>query len=84
MSRSQTDVIVYPRTRTTRLLRKRVPLASGSGFTTEPDGVEEVFYETRIDMPALDYLARKAASNKAQRSIDGPLEVRILERRRIS
>lgn len=73
--------IVYPKTRTLRRLTKRVPTADGRGFTTVNDGVEDLYYETVIDLDALGELARKAALNKTGNAKDGPLYVRILSRR---
>jgi hypothetical protein len=46
------------------------------------DGDEELFYEAVIDLQDLDWLARKAAKNKKGVAIDGPLCVRIIERRK--
>lgn len=76
--------IIIPRTQTIRELRKRVPLVGeGIGYTTESDGQEAVIYEVRLDYSAVHTMARRAAASKGQRSRDGALEVRILERRRI-
>ena len=77
-------IIVFPRTRIVRAVRKRVPPAGpGKGFTTEPDGEEELYYSTSVDLEELHQLARRAAQNKSGKAVDGSLEVRILERRRL-
>lgn len=88
---------VFPKTRTTLQLRKRVPLAERGvitergverpfhqGYTTVPDGIEELYYETVIDLDALHDLARKAGSNKGGQSKAGPLSVRILSRTKLA
>lgn len=41
--------------------------------------IQEIWYQTSIDLDKLTLLARKAVDTKGQRSTDGPLEVRILE-----
>lgn len=74
--------LIFPKTYTTRKLRKRVPLTFGSGFTTIPDGEEELYYETSVNLDLLDQMARKAAGNSSSKSSDGPLTVKILARRR--
>jgi hypothetical protein len=85
MSKHYTEII-YPKTRTTRALRARVPLDQTGvhGFTTIPDGTEEIFYETRIDLDALHAMARKAASNQSWVSTDGAVRVRVLATRKFS
>lgn len=55
-----------------------------TGFTSRPDGHEEVFYSVTVDMAGLDSMAHKAARSKGGKSSDGPLVVRILERRKLS
>lgn len=77
--------VVFTKTRTTRNLRKReqVAVGTGTGFITVPDGAEEIFYETSIDLDALHLMARKAASNGGWKSNDGPLQVRVLATKRI-
>jgi hypothetical protein len=72
---------VYPKTRTTRELRKRVPLPTG--FTTVQDGTEELFYVTSINFEALHEMARSAAGNKSGICNDGPLRVEIVKRSKI-
>jgi len=80
---TQFTEIIYPRTVTTRPTRRHAPLeGEGVGFTSVPDGIEELVYETRIDLDALNALARKAAGNKAQRARAGALQVRIIDRRK--
>lgn len=84
--------MVFPKSRTVRELRKRVPIesktvpgrVSGYGFTTVPDGREEVYYSTEIDGVALEYMAKRAASNKSGVCRDGALVVRVIERNKIS
>jgi hypothetical protein len=75
--------VIYPKTRATREVRKRIPCQDGRGFTSVPDGQEEIFYETSIDLNALRLVAEQAARNKKGTSKDGPLFVRIIARRRI-
>ena len=76
--------ILYARTRTTRSLFKRIPVEGRPGITiAESDGIEELFYETCIDLEGLNLLARDAAKNKRGIAKDGPLSVRILERRKL-
>lgn len=79
------EQVIFSKTRTTRPLTKRIVVQGehGTGFRTEPDGREEIYYQTTVDLASMDLLAHKAASNKSQRSSDGPITVRILERRRI-
>jgi hypothetical protein len=79
--------VIYPRSRTTRFLRKQVsvPLACGIGFSFKmvPDGEEEIYFSTEIDLKMLDVLARKAAKNSSQTAQHGALKVRIIVRRRL-
>lgn len=67
---------------TERTLYKRVPTSDGRGTTSVPDGREELHYEATVDLGALNDMARKAAGSKAGRSTDGPLTVRIVNRKR--
>jgi hypothetical protein len=76
--------IVYPKTRTTRPLMKRVPLqGGGTGFTTVPDGTEELYYQTEIQLELLHEMARRAAGNKRATSSMGALTVTIISRRKL-
>jgi hypothetical protein len=68
--------------KTERNLSKRVPL-TGGGFSTAPDGTEEILYEVFLDGCALNGMARKAAGSKGQMSTDGPLTVKVISRKRI-
>jgi hypothetical protein len=78
------STILYPKTRTTRSLFKRVPIPGQPGaFSQEADGIEELYYETTIDHEELHQLARDAARNKRGQAKDGPLHIRILERRKL-
>jgi hypothetical protein len=65
--------VIYPKSRTIR------PLYRDGGIS---DGNEEIYYETSIDLAELAVMARDAARNKSGMSNDGPLRVRIIERRR--
>ena len=77
---------IYPRNRTSRRLYRREPInePGTSGYRSLPDGEEEIIYEVTMDIEALHSLGRKAAGNKSQRCVDGPLAVRVLERKRIA
>lgn len=77
--------VVYAKTRTTRMLRKMVPvtIGTGTGHTSQPDGTEEIYYEVSLDLDALHQMARKAAGNKSWKATDGPLLVRVLATKRI-
>ena len=70
--------VVYPLKKALRNLYK--PDASGRQVS---DGVEELVYETSIDLGCLDTMARKAARSVGGKSTDGPLKVRILSRKRL-
>jgi hypothetical protein len=75
---------IYDRLETTRNLHKRVPLVGGgTGFTTVPDGAESLTYMVTVDLEQLKQMARKAAGNKGQVAVDGPLEVAVMSRRRL-
>jgi hypothetical protein len=77
---------VYPKTRTTRKLFKRVPVtvpAGATGFTSVNDGVEEIFYKISVNWEGLHEMARKAAGSKGGVSNDGPLRVKITSRRKL-
>jgi hypothetical protein len=45
-----------------------------------PDGIEDLYFETVIDLLQLEQMARDAADNKRGEAVKGPLSVRILER----
>jgi hypothetical protein len=79
--------IVFRETRCTRSLNKVVeitPKFSGdTGHRREPDGSEEFYFSTEIDLEALNYLGQRAAQNKSGKATDGPLTVRIIRRRRL-
>lgn len=77
--------IIYRKSHAVRELRKRVPLTGpGQGFTTVPDGKEEVWFSTSVDTAQLQEMARKAAANRSGVCRDGALEVRVLSRNRLS
>ena len=77
--------MVFPKTYTTRNLRKRVPLeGQGTGFTTVDDGVEGIYYSTEIDIDQLHDMARKAAANSTPTSTRGPIRVKIISRKKVS
>jgi hypothetical protein len=78
-------VVSLPNASTARELRKRVPLeGQAKGFTTVPDGIEDITYSISIDHALLDVLAQKAAGNKSQKSKDGPVTVQIVSRKKRS
>jgi hypothetical protein len=65
---------VYPKTRTTRNLFKRVPVTAPAGATDSKsvnDGIEEIFYEICVNWEALHQMTRKAAGSKSGISNDG-------------
>jgi hypothetical protein len=64
--------MIWPKTRCTHLL------IAPNG---DPAGRQEIYFETQIDMDQLFLLARNAAENKSGTAKDGPLRIRILERR---
>lgn len=77
--------IIYRKSLAVREIRKRVPLTGpGQGFTTIPDGKEEVWFSTSIYPDQLQEMARKAAANKSGICRDGALEVRVISRNRLS
>jgi hypothetical protein len=82
--RNQTQII-FPKTRSIRpIFRKETfQTEASSGERWEADGQEEFYYETSIDLRALDSMAKKAARNKSGKSHDGPIFIRIVERHRI-
>jgi hypothetical protein len=45
---------------------------------------QEVWYETVLDLHQIHAMARRAAASKGQKSVDGPVTVRILELRKVS
>lgn len=55
----------------------------GVGFMSIPDGAEVVYYTVLLDHSMLNAMAIKAAQNKSGKSADGPLIVKVLEKRRI-
>ena len=63
-----------------RDVSKRMPVTQGTGkgagatgFTSMPDGQEEVTYTVELDWRAVASMAKQAARNKGQKSKDGPL-----------
>lgn len=77
--------VIFKTSTTTRERRKQVPvvIGSGKGFTSVPDGHEELQFETSLDITGLYMMANKAASNKSGVCNDGPLRVSILRRKRL-
>lgn len=70
---------------TQQVIRKRVPLENGAGFTTIRDGTETVTVAVYVDAEAIaQWMAHKAARSKAgvSRAINGAVQVRVLERKR--
>jgi len=77
--------IIYPKSRTTRELRRVVPCDPPTvGHSTVPDGEEEIFYSVSLNTAQLHAMARQAAKSKGQVSNDGPLRVSIISRKRIT
>jgi len=76
---------IYKNLTTTRELRNRVPLQPGygTGFSTVPDGEEEITYNVYLDQRSLKDLARKAAGQKSQKTKAGPILVSVMGRRRL-
>ena len=70
-----------------REVRKRVPLAGhGSGFTTVPDGHEDVTVQVEVDHEAIARrLFEQAARSRGQRSryMNGAVLVRVVSRKRV-
>ncbi len=77
--------IVFPKTRVVipAYRYERCDTEKSSGVRSIPDGQEELYYETAIDLDALDRMARHASRNKSLKSHHGPLTVRILARRKL-
>jgi hypothetical protein len=80
--------VIYPKLRTTRERHKQVPATfapgvQGHGVTSVPDGMEEVIYEVSLDFDAVACMARRAAKSRGQKSVDGPLTVKVLKRTRL-
>lgn len=70
--------------RIVRVTSKKVPVTPpGIGFMWEPDGQEEVFYTVEIDFKAVELMARRAATSKGQRAVDGPLVVTVERRKKL-
>lgn len=74
--------------RTTRQLYRKEKIVTPTQYDqTETvksieDGIEQIEYEVTLNGAGLDAMARKAAANKSQKSSDGPVTVRIVNRRR--
>jgi len=76
---------------TTRQRTKRVPLEAmkldgggvATGFTTVADGLEQIEYEVYLDGDELNGMARKAARSKGRQSVDGPIKVVVISKKRI-
>jgi hypothetical protein len=80
--------VIYPKSRGTRHLYRAEEIKDETGKITGkrgvPDGHEEFWYETSIDLKELAGLAAKAAKNASLKAKDGPLRVKILAKRRIA
>jgi len=77
--------IIFPKLKTvlTRYKTQTVAGEHGDGFMQVKDGQEEIFYEVSVDVDSLEIMAHTATKNKSQCSHDGPLHVRVLERRKL-
>ena len=67
-----------------RILNQRVPCTVGVGFTYEPIGKEEITYDVLLHQTKLEILARKAANNKSEKAVAGPVQIRITARKRVA
>lgn len=79
--------LIFQHRITKRPLTKRVPLHGETtferGFSTAPNGTEEVTYNVAIDIDRLEFMAHKACKSKGKVSHAGPLFVRIIKQRRL-
>jgi hypothetical protein len=82
--------VIFSNQKTIRDVSKRVPVTQGTGlgqgakgFTSIPDGQEEVTYNVELDMRAVESMAKVAARSKGQKSQDGPLRVIVVTRRKL-
>jgi hypothetical protein len=73
---------IYKNQKTTRELRRRVPLECREGFTSVPDGIELITYRVELDPTELRIMARRAAASKGQQCRDGALLVVVEKRER--
>lgn len=79
-------VTLFPSMRIERDLTKREPITTQpgvTGFTTVVDGREEVYCVVHLDNRALISMLHTAAHNKSRQSVDGPIRVKVLARRRL-
>jgi hypothetical protein len=74
--------VIVPHATYINQLTKRVAAEDGYGWRTELDGSETIIYEVLLDDRSLGRIVRRASINKAGCAKDGPLEVRILSRRK--
>jgi hypothetical protein len=77
---------IYKNQRVRRELRKRVECSSDNGargFTTMPDGYEDVTFSVDLDFDAVRSMAKRAAASRGQKCHDGALTVRIAKRVRV-
>jgi hypothetical protein len=72
--------ILYPKTRTTKRSMCCDKTIWPPHYFAE---IEEIFYETSIDIEALHALAKKAVGNASLTAKDGPLKVRVLAKRKV-
>lgn len=77
-------IVLFAKTATSVPVHEKQEIANGAnGFRWVEIGKEEVFFETTIEMSELLTLGRKAARNKTGKATDGPLQVRVISRRRV-
>jgi hypothetical protein len=78
--------VIFAKTRITHSLHnlQRNTLPTGEPTATSVvDGLEEVYYETSLDLDALHLMAHTAAATRSGVCDEGPVRVRIVERRRL-
>jgi hypothetical protein len=82
--------VIFPKTRAVRNLYRTVEESgqtpTGGTYNSRQsviDGQEEFYWETSIDWAALEQVAMRAAKNKSGKAKEGPLQVRIIERRKL-
>ncbi len=57
-------------------------LEGGRRHTSVPDCIEDLSYEVTISEAGLVIMARDAAANKGGKCVDGPVTVKIVNRKR--
>ena len=65
---------------------RRVPAAGpgASGFRGEKDGESDVTYVVELNESEIKQLAIRAARNRNQCSVSGPIRVRVLKRQKVA